>query len=162
MTDNTKYVVYKHTSPSGKSYIGLTKNLTARNKSHLDKTSQCVAFKHAIQKYGWDNFTHEVLLDELTIESANYWEEYYIREYNSLAPGGYNLQTGGNSRKHTEETKRKMTQSKLRMSDETKQKISAARLGVPHSECTKQKMRKPKATTVCPVCGTVGSINNMK
>lgn len=30
--EKSTYVIYKHTSPSGKSYIGQTKDLTSRNQ----------------------------------------------------------------------------------------------------------------------------------
>ena len=91
-----EYLIYKHTSPSGKSYIGLTKNLHKRRYTHTTKNSGCKAFYAAIQKYGWDNFIHEILLDNLTLVEANDAEERLIMEHNTLAPNGYNLKTGGN------------------------------------------------------------------
>jgi hypothetical protein len=46
--------------------------------------------------------------------------------------------------KHTPEAKRKMSEAKQNMSDETKQKMSEAKLGVPKSEETKLKMSEAK------------------
>lgn len=94
MTDN--YKIYKHTSPSNKSYIGLTKNLKKRKNQHTAKSSGCPAFYRAIQKYGWDNFTHEILMDNLSLEKANEYEQLHIKEHNTLSPNGYNLKSGGN------------------------------------------------------------------
>jgi len=47
-------------------------------------------------------------------------------------------------------------------SAETRAKISAAQVGIPHTEDAKQKMRKPKALVVCPHCGSQGGISQMK
>jgi group I intron endonuclease len=92
----SEYLIYCHTSPTGKKYIGQTNNYNRRCSEH--KTSKgCPAFHNAIIKYGWDNFNHEILDDGLSLEEANILEEFYISKYNSLAPNGYNLQTGGNN-----------------------------------------------------------------
>ncbi len=88
------YLIYCHTSPTGKKYIGQTNNYNRRCSEHKT-TKRCPAFHNAIIKYGWDNFKHEILVDGLTIEEANILEEFYIKKYNTLAPNGYNLQTGG-------------------------------------------------------------------
>jgi group I intron endonuclease len=150
------YLIYKHTSPSGKSYIGQTKDYDRRCFEHQTSTG-CRVFKSAIQKHGWDNFTHEILIEGLSLEEANHWEPFFISEHNTLAPNGYNLRTGGFNSSlseetkaamsaaklgttHTDETKAKMSAAKQNVSDETKAKISAARLGIPKSEETKAKM----------------------
>ena len=69
---------------------------------------------NAINKYGWDNFEHIILKNNLTLEEANYWEEYYIAFYHTWAGDpqcwGYNLQKGGNNHKISEETKQKISQ----------------------------------------------------
>jgi group I intron endonuclease len=119
------YVIYKFTSPSGKSYIGQTNNLNRRIGQHKSK-SGCTAFSSAIKKYGWDKFLCEILKENLTIDEANHWEEFYIREHNTLSPCGYNLATGGlNSL----------------LSEESRAKISKKLTGVPRSEELKEKLR---------------------
>lgn len=65
--EERNYVVYKHTSPSNKSYIGITSNYKLRCNQHKSKNSRCRLFSRAIQKHGWDNFTHEILEDNLTL-----------------------------------------------------------------------------------------------
>ena len=104
--EERKYVIYKHTSPNKKSYIGLTKDYNNRCSNHR-KSNYCRLFHRAINKYGWDNFTHEILEENLTLEEANTKEKYYVKYYNSLTPNGYNLTTGGDSYKISEETKLK-------------------------------------------------------
>lgn len=107
------YLVYKHTSPSGKSYIGLTCDYGARCSQHqYPDSSTCTAFAAAVRKYGWENFIHTVLKADVTETEAKYYEKLFILEHNTLHPSGYNLTTGGEGH---------------RISDITKSRISAAR-----------------------------------
>ena len=57
---------------------------------------RCTAFWRAIEKYGWDNFTYEILAQDLTEEDAKQLEKYYIKLYDSTNPEkGYNISAGG-------------------------------------------------------------------
>lgn len=114
MAKQKGYVVYKHTSPSGKSYIGLTNDYKRRCKEHQNiESSYCRVFKKAIMLYGWDEFTHTILCDGLTKEEAQKYESEMIIKYNSLVPNGYNLTTGGETVVHNDET-RKIISEKLK------------------------------------------------
>ena len=106
--EERKHLVYKHTSPSGKCYIGITDNYKRRCKQHQANNNYCRLFALAIKKYGWDNFTHEILEENLTLEEANNKEAEYITKYNSMSPNGYNLKAGGNLNILSEETKKKL------------------------------------------------------
>lgn len=110
------WCVYKHTLPDGRCYIGQTCDVTTRWKPSAYKN--CVKFYFAIQKYGWENFNHEILADNLTLEKANHLEEKYIKKYDSIEKG-FNLNSGGENKLHSQETKIKMSQT---------------RKGVPHSQ----------------------------
>lgn len=47
------------------------------------------------------------------IFQLNYYESKYIRQYNSIAPNGYNLRVGGGSKgRHSEETIEKLKRAK--------------------------------------------------
>lgn len=86
------YYIYKHTNKAnGKCYIGQTKNIKWRWYPANYKC--CSKFYRAILKYGWDNFTHEILkiCDEGNVD---YFEIYYIKLYDSIQ-NGYNLDSGG-------------------------------------------------------------------
>ena len=94
------YCVYKHTNKiNGKVYIGQSSNIKERWSRKGTCYKGCTYFYNAIQKYGWDNFEHIILKDSLSLEEANYWEEYYIKQYNSTDNNfGYNLSLGGNNK----------------------------------------------------------------
>ena len=128
MPSEKSYCVYMHTSPSGKSYIGLTKNYNQRCRSHESTKNNCVAFSRSIKKYGWGNFIHKILKDDLTLDWANYWEGYYISTKNTLVPNGYNLKSGGDVVKFSDATRDKISKSSIGkvLSIETRARISAA------------------------------------
>lgn len=90
------YSVYRHISPNGKSYIGITKQDPERRFQRGNGYKTQTAFSRAIEKYGWDNFKHEILEEGLTEKEACEKEAYYIEHvYNSFAPNGYNTREGG-------------------------------------------------------------------
>jgi len=161
LQNNNTYCIYKHTSPSGKCYIGQTNNYHRRSLRHKSARNLCVAFSLAIKKYGWDNFTHEILQDNLTIDEANNMENFYIETLNSLSPNGYNLKVGGDNKRVSDETKERMSKSftgrfvsdecrekmrltSLNMSDETKNKIRIKSIGRRHSDISKEKIGSAK------------------
>ena len=162
MTLEKLYCIYKHTSPSGKSYIGQSKDIIKREKQH-QKTYKCPAFRNAINKYGWDNFIHEILEDNLTIDEANIFEELYINEYNTLSPNGYNLHTGGLNYKASEETKEKIRQSRLgtTLSEETKEKLRGYHnnYGKRLTDETKEKLRIANSGENNPNWGKKGELS---
>jgi group I intron endonuclease len=145
------YIIYKFTSPSGKSYIGQTNDLVKRISAHK-RTNGCIAFKSAIDKYGFENFTKEILKENLSVDDANQWEELLIKQHDTLFPNGYNLHSGGRNHTASEITKQKITAALLArppMPQETKDKMSKSRMGEnnayfgkKHSEETRAKMRE--------------------
>ena len=91
-----KYSIYRHISPAGKSYIGITMQNPERRFQNGYGYKTQIAFYRAIQKYGWENFRHEILEENLTEKEACEKEAYYISKvYKSFAPNGYNTREGG-------------------------------------------------------------------
>ena len=82
--------IYKYTSPSGKSYIGQT-TYSIYDRAGIDgkRYKNCSIFYRAIQKYGLENFTIEIL-DEVPENQLEELEKYYMKEFNTLKPNGYN------------------------------------------------------------------------
>ena len=89
-TDSKSYKVYKHTNlHNGKVYIGITStSVDKRSGSHGEGYKNNPLFYRAIQKYGWDSFSHEVLLSGVNIKDAAAAEIKFISLYNSTDPGG--------------------------------------------------------------------------
>lgn len=89
--------IYKFTNKiNNKIYIGQSKNIETRYKRHLydAKNGATTVFHAAIRKYGIENFSFEIV-KECKIEELDELEKFYISNFNSLIPNGYNMQTGG-------------------------------------------------------------------
>lgn len=112
MTEN-KWCVYKHTTPSGKVYIGITSQKPERRWRNGDGYKSNPYFYHAIQKYGWDNIEHEILFDKLKEDDAKSKEIELIEKYDSYNRNkGYNLTLGGEGttgHKWTEEERKEIS-----------------------------------------------------
>lgn len=107
-------ILYRHISPSGKVYIGITKNVNIRwsNSGYRYLTYNSI-FGKAILKYGWDNIKHEVLFTKLSKDRACKLEIELIRHYKNLGIS-YNITDGGEGttgRKVSNITKDKMSKS---------------------------------------------------
>ena len=91
--------MYIHTNKiNNKVYIGQTINANnPQNRwEHGNGYQQVPLLYKAIQEFGWDNFSHNILKTDLTKEEADYWEKYYIKQYNSTNEAfGYNMKKGG-------------------------------------------------------------------
>lgn len=127
------YKVYKHTSPNGKVYIGITCQKLSRRFMNGKGYKQCPRMANAIKKYGWNNFKHEVLFDGLTKAEAEEIEIELIKKYKSNdSKYGYNIENGGNtSGTHSEETKQKISEANKgrTFSEESILKMQAAHRG---------------------------------
>ncbi|MBQ2740539.1 MAG: hypothetical protein IJF39_02830 [Clostridia bacterium] len=105
------WLIYKHTNKlNGKCYIGQTKQTAkARWKNsngyrNYSNHNSCVFF-NAIKKYGWDNFEHTILEENIeTLAKANEKEVYWINHYRSYIGfedcNGYNMTLGGDTGNH--------------------------------------------------------------
>jgi len=97
---STKYTggncVYSITNKvNGMQYVGVTANVKQRFKEHCKTATHTKSYiKNAIQHYGKDNFTFDVLV----IADRQYClelEAKIIDAYGTLTPGGYNICGGG-------------------------------------------------------------------
>lgn len=95
--EERKYTVYKHTSPEGKVYIGCTGVGTKRRWGLNGRRYEFnKAMYDDIQKFGWNNFSHDVLASDMYEDDAYELERHYISEYDSTNPKhGYNISIGG-------------------------------------------------------------------
>lgn len=114
------YSVYCHTNKiNGKRYIGITKRQPEKRWANGYGYSNNRHFFAAIQKYGWDSFSHEVWFTDLSYEDACLAERELIAKYDSTnQEKGYNVDLGGTGLGTA--------------SEEHKKAISEARKGRPH------------------------------
>jgi len=68
------------------------------------KKNQCHYLNNSIRKHGSNNFKLELICN-CKIENSDNIEKQQIIENNSLYPDGYNLNTGGVSSRHTNESR---------------------------------------------------------
>ena len=113
------YCVYMHTNKlNNKKYIGITCRPVEVRWRDGKGYKLNRHFWSAIQKYGWDNFIHEILALNLSKEEAQKLEVELISVYNTTDENfGYNVSIGGEggARYSTEEEKiaaRKITMKK--------------------------------------------------
>ena len=129
-TENKKnWCVYKHQSPSGKVYIGITSQKAENRWGHGSNYRRNQYFYSAIKKYGWENIIHEVLFKNLDKQSAIQKEVELIALYRSNDQRyGYNLTSGG--------------ESGTRLSEETRRKLSEAHKGKKLGPCSEMRKRR--------------------
>ena len=78
-----EYCLYCHTNKiNGKKYFGITCQKPQRRWQNGNgyKTKY---FYNAIEKYGWNNFIHEVLIENLSFDEAKKLEIEYIKKYHT-------------------------------------------------------------------------------
>lgn len=143
---------------SRKKYVGQSLGIRQRWLAHVRKKS-CLALFSALEKYGKENFSFEIVYCTNDREEMNRVETLLIKENNSMYPNGYNLLGGGDAPEEMAEyVKDKIRQSLLngasymkgkKHSPETIAKMSATRkaqgnfrTGTKHSEETKKLMSK--------------------
>ncbi len=111
------WCTYIHTNMiNGKKYVGVTcrdpKTRWSGGNGYRRPAKQGVATSHffnAIQKYGWDNFSHEIVQEGMTKSEAAKLEKELIAQYDTRNPEkGYNVTAGGDGSKgakHSIETR---------------------------------------------------------
>lgn len=154
-----QYFVYMHTNKlNNKKYIGITKQAKPEYRWGINGCNykESPHFYSAIQKYGWDNFEHDVIAKNLSKQDACEMERELIAKYQTQNNQfGYNIFDGGTAPNLPQETREKIAKG-LRgnknglgkpCSEEKKKKISEAQKGKTLTEEHKKKLSKPKSVT---------------
>ena len=123
-----KYKVYVHINKiNNKMYVGVTcRTLNIRSGTKGQFYNDNPKFYKEIQEFGWDNFEHMILRDNLTREEAADIEREYIKLFATQDPEfGYNTLAGGFAlygeenrrfgKHHTEKTKAMLRESSKRL-----------------------------------------------
>lgn len=165
-----KYFVYVHTlKTDGRKYFGITCQSVNKRWRKGEGYKGSTHIYHAIKKYGWDAFYHDIIHEGLTKKEAYTYEEFYIKEYKTTNEKyGFNLQSGGESPKqhwksniksaakqrgkkvtdialeHIREAAKRRDNSVFAhpRSEETKKKISQSRMGIKCSENAKRRSKE--------------------
>lgn len=138
------YSVYVHTNKlNGKKYYGMTSQKPHRRWGREgNRYANHSALSADIVRHGWDSFGHEVLAQGLTFDQARHMEESLIRRHDTTNPEkGYNSHAGCPP-----------------FRDRSYHKISAAKMGHPVTEATREKIRNAvprSAVEQISPCGTV-------
>lgn len=109
------YKVYIHTNTiNNKQYVGITfQDVERRWRPDGSGYKQNKYFWNSIQKYGWNNFKHEIIADNLTKKDAEKLEQELIQKLNCKSPFGYNHDNGGcHNGKMSNEIKHKLSIAK--------------------------------------------------
>lgn len=98
---------------NGKIYVGQTwLPLHIRMGKEGSNYKNSLYLYSAIQKHGADKFQYEILVQCRDQESADYLEEYFINQYDSRnLQIGYNLKEGGSAGRHSDETRKKISET---------------------------------------------------
>ncbi len=139
-------IVYRATNKvNGKIYVGQTAYpLNFRIHRHI--RSKRGIFPNALRKYGKENFQFETVAWCDTKENLDFLEGFYIKFFNSKVPNGYNLTDGGDGKlgwKHSEETRKKLSEAKMGYRNPNFNKPSPRR-GKKHREESKAKDSESK------------------
>lgn len=81
---------------NNKKYVGQTINLKRRIKEYKYNKNQCYIEK-IINKYGFENFTIEILEDNIKLTNLDSREQFWIKTLDTFR-SGYNNTTGGKSK----------------------------------------------------------------
>jgi group I intron endonuclease len=143
---------------NNKKYIGSSKRIDNRFRQHkeeLKNGEHCNGHLiNSFKKYGIDVFKFYIIEEceeEKLLEQEDYWMEFLHTMNNTF---GYNCFSASRPKLMSEETRKKLSLAKLgekhfmygkHVSEEVKLKMRMTQLGVPRSEETKAKMRKPKS-----------------
>lgn len=136
----------------GQSWMGVKLRFLDHRK---DKKGDCPKLFNAMNKYGRENFYTKAILTVRTQKDADFFEDYFIKEYDSIN-NGYNIKEGGSNGKMTEESKRKISEANKghKVSEATRFAVSLAHKGIALTEEHKAKISENVKGEKHPLWGT--------
>lgn len=141
------YNIYKITNfINNKVYIGQAKDCIQRWRQHKAESKKelpRMIVNRAMKKYGFDNFSFEVIVSCKTWKDANETETLLVSQYEShISTGkGYNVSAGGCNAPKSDEWKQKVSRKLMGhpVSEETLAKLSVVHKGKHYSAKTEFK-----------------------
>jgi len=137
--------IYKIISPTNKIYVGKSINIENRinEYKYIGRRKLQHKLNNSINKHGLENHIFEII-EECTLENIDEREIYWIDYYNCVYEG-LNLKHGGEGGKHSQEIKDKKSKSMTgkKHTPETKKKMSQSKKNHPmYSDEWKEKMKQ--------------------
>lgn len=141
---------------NSKCYVGQTIQKNVKNRWRAHKNLHGTILYYAFAKHGIDNFEFSVIM-EVSDEQLDEMETFEIETRNTVTPYGYNIESGGKSRKIVHiDSRSKMREAKLGeknfnfgkpRTEETRTRIGLAHVGLTHTEETKALISSKKKGT---------------
>jgi group I intron endonuclease len=148
--------IYKITSPTGKVYIGQTRNDYLRMKSYrsIKGCHKQRKLFHSLQKHGWDAHSFQLIHELPKDVSDNALSEYEHLYWLCYMDAGFellNLSIPGLNVRHCEESKRVMSiqrignknrlgKKNIPLSEGTRKNMSRSKIGIKFSDSHKKNM----------------------
>ena len=121
MTKKETGVIYELVAPNGRDYVGQTINYHNRMSQHkrdMKKKTRHTKLYCSLRKYGWEQFTKNVIYDNVPEEFLNIMEQITVQMRDTFH-NGLNGTAGGRQGSggwhQTEEAKKKISKSKATM-----------------------------------------------
>lgn len=107
--------IYKFTHiDTGRAYVGQTTQDPNRRRlehvCHSNHSPKSYHFHNALNLYGIDAFTFEVIAEATSVEELNSLEIKFIKQFNSIA-NGFNIREGGGNKTHNPESIERMREA---------------------------------------------------
>lgn len=145
---NQNIGIYKITSPSGRIYIGQSKNIKSRFSYY--KSLACknqVKLMRSFKKYGFENHIFETI-ENCLINDLNDRERFYQEKYDVIKNGLNCILISSKNKpaKRSIETNKKISQAlkKRKWKESSKRKLSNSRKGIKFSKEHRENIRKSK------------------
>lgn len=116
----SNHSIYVYTNLiNGHKYIGQTNDIARRKREHncdfynKNRKNYDSILARAVRKYGEENFSFKILAENLNQKDANLLEDYFIQEFNTKVPNGYNIKDGGQNASTSHLTKKEIKGIKI-------------------------------------------------
>ena len=135
---------------NGKIYIGKTKtDIEKRFASHLYNARKKInrPLYDSINNHGSENFEIRIIEECSSVEELNAKERFYIKNFNSQHPFGYNMTAGGeggNTWNKLSDQKRKEASEKLSVSNTGKKRDAIARKNISVGAKKRESQKTPE------------------
>lgn len=125
-----RFIVYCHINElNNKKYIGITSQKVNKRWQNGFGYKSNKYLTNSIEKYGWSNFKHIILFENLEEKIAKEVEIELIKKYNTIIPNGYNITKGGDGTSGISRSGKNNPRYGVKPTEETIEKIRKSNTG---------------------------------